>query len=99
MPQLQTVRLPALRLELWHGFIFVNLDPQAAALAPTLAKLEPLWVGYEATGLKALPPVMSDTPLPGNWKVQVENFTDAYHPAHLHIGHHHFSPSTMAHHP
>jgi phenylpropionate dioxygenase-like ring-hydroxylating dioxygenase large terminal subunit len=74
----QTVRLPTLRLELWHGFIFVNLDPQAAPLAPSLAKLEPLWAGYDATGLKALPPVMSDTPLPWNWKVQVENFTDAY---------------------
>jgi phenylpropionate dioxygenase-like ring-hydroxylating dioxygenase large terminal subunit len=92
----QTVRLPTLRLELWHGFIFVNLDPQAAPLAPSLAKLEPLWLGYEATGLKALPPVMSDTPLPWNWKVQVENFTDAYHPEYVHIGTHDFAPSVMA---
>jgi phenylpropionate dioxygenase-like ring-hydroxylating dioxygenase large terminal subunit len=92
----QTVRLPVLRLELWHGFIFVNLDPQAAPLAPTLAKLEPLWAGYEATGLKALPPVISDTPLPWNWKVQVENFTDAYHPEFVHIGTHDFAPSVMA---
>ena len=91
----QTVRLPTLRLELWHGFIFVNLDPQAAPLAPSLAKLEPLWAGYEATGLKALPPAMSDTPLPWNWKVQVENFTDAYHPEYVHIGTHDFAPSVM----
>ena len=88
-----TVRLPVLRLELWHGFIFVNLDPDAAPLAPSLAKLEPLWAGYEATGLKALPPAMSDTPLPWNWKVQVENFTDAYHPEFVHIGTHDFAPS------
>jgi len=33
----QTVRLPTLSLELWHGFIFVNLDPQATPLAPSLA--------------------------------------------------------------
>jgi phenylpropionate dioxygenase-like ring-hydroxylating dioxygenase large terminal subunit len=92
----QTVRLPTLGLELWHGFIFVNLDPQAAPLAPSLAKLEPLWPGYEATGLKALPPTMSDTPLPWNWKVQVENFTDAYHPEYVHIGTHDFAPSVMA---
>ena len=91
----QTVRLPTLRLELWHGFIFVNLDPEAAPLAPSLAKLEPLWAGYEATGLKALPPKMSDTPLPWNWKVQVENFTDAYHPEYVHIGTHDFAPSVM----
>lgn len=92
----KAVRLPVLRLEIWHGFIFINLDQQAAPLAPTLAKLEPLWAGYEATGLKALPPVMSDTPLPWNWKVQVENFTDAYHPEFVHIGTHDFAPSVMA---
>jgi phenylpropionate dioxygenase-like ring-hydroxylating dioxygenase large terminal subunit len=92
----KTVRLPVLRLELWHGFIFVNLDPQAAPLGPSLAKLEPLWAGYEATGLKALPPVMSDTPLPWNWKVHVENFTDAYHPEFVHVGTHDFAPSVMS---
>jgi phenylpropionate dioxygenase-like ring-hydroxylating dioxygenase large terminal subunit len=91
----QTVRLPMLRLELWHGFIFVNLDPEAPPLGPSLAKLEPLWAGYEATGLKALPPAMSDKPLPWNWKVQVENFTDAYHPEYVHIGTHDFAPSVM----
>jgi phenylpropionate dioxygenase-like ring-hydroxylating dioxygenase large terminal subunit len=91
----QTVRLPTLRLELWHGFIFVNLDPEAPPLGPSLAKLEPLWAGYETTGLKALPPAMSDKPLPWNWKVQVENFTDAYHPEYVHIGTHDFAPSVM----
>lgn len=90
------VRLPELRLELWHGFIFVNLDRHAAPLGPSLAKLEALWAGYEATGLEALPPAMSATPLPWNWKVQVENFTDAYHPEFVHIGTHDFAPSVMA---
>ena len=86
---------PMLRLELWHGFIFVNLDEDAPPLAPSLVKLEPLWAGYEATGLKALPPAMGQTPLPWNWKVQVENFTDAYHPEFVHIGTHDFAPSVM----
>jgi len=91
----KTVKLPVLRLELWHGFIFVNLDPDAAALAPSLAKLEPLWAGYEAAGLVAVPPKMSDTPLPWNWKVHVENFTDAYHTEYVHHGTHDFAPSVM----
>lgn len=90
------VRLPELRLELWHGFIFVNLDAHAAPLGPSLAKLELLWAGYEATGLTAVPPAMSDTPLPWNWKVQVENFTDAYHPEFVHVGTHDFAPSILA---
>jgi phenylpropionate dioxygenase-like ring-hydroxylating dioxygenase large terminal subunit len=91
----KTVRLPQLRLELWHGFMFINLDPDAAPLGPSLAKLEPLWAGYEATGLKAMPPKMSDKPLPWNWKVHVENFTDAYHTEYVHIGTHDFAPSAM----
>ena len=91
----QSVRLPMLRLELWHGFIFINLDEKAPPLAPSLAKLEPLWAGYEATGLKAMPPLMSDKPLPWNWKVHVENFTDAYHTEYVHIGTHDFAPSVL----
>ena len=38
---------------------------------------------------------MSDKPLPWNWKVQVENFTDAYHPEFVHSGTHDFAPSVM----
>jgi phenylpropionate dioxygenase-like ring-hydroxylating dioxygenase large terminal subunit len=91
----ETVRLHSLRLEQWHGFLFVNLDPQAAPLGPSLAKLGPLWAGYEATGLIAVPPALSDTPLPWNWKVHVENFTDAYHPEFVHRGTHDFAPSVM----
>jgi phenylpropionate dioxygenase-like ring-hydroxylating dioxygenase large terminal subunit len=87
------VRLPSVRLELWHGFIFVNLDGQASPLGPSLAKVEPFWEGYEAADLVAIPPKMADTPLPWNWKVHVENFTDAYHPEFVHRGTHDFAPS------
>lgn len=85
--------LPAVRLELWHGFIFVNLDGHAPPLAPSLAKVEPFWDGYDAADLVAIPPKLADTPLPWNWKVHVENFTDAYHPEFVHRGTHDFAPS------
>jgi phenylpropionate dioxygenase-like ring-hydroxylating dioxygenase large terminal subunit len=88
-------RLPKLRLELWHGFIFVNLDPEAPPLAPGLAKVEPFWDGYEAADLVGIPPKLADTPLPWNWKVHVENFTDAYHPEFVHRGTHDFAPSVL----
>lgn len=87
------IRLPELRTALWHGFIFINLDGAAAPLAPTLAKVEPFWQGYEAAGLAAILPRMANTPLPWNWKVHVENFTDAYHPEFVHRGTHDFAPS------
>lgn len=89
----QGIRLPEILVELWHGFIFVNLDARASPLAPTLAKVEPFWTGYEAADLVAIPPQLADIPLPWNWKIHVENFTDAYHPEFVHRGTHDFAPS------
>jgi phenylpropionate dioxygenase-like ring-hydroxylating dioxygenase large terminal subunit len=85
--------LEPVRLELWHGFIFVNLDSHAPPLAPSLAKVEPFWAGYEKADLVGVPPRMADTPVPWNWKVQLENFTDAYHTEFVHRGTHDFAPS------
>jgi phenylpropionate dioxygenase-like ring-hydroxylating dioxygenase large terminal subunit len=89
-------RLPSVRLELWHGFIFVNLDTNAEPLAPSLAKVEQFWNGYEDADLVGIPPRLADKPLPWNWKVHVENFTDAYHPEFVHRGTHDFAPSVMS---
>jgi phenylpropionate dioxygenase-like ring-hydroxylating dioxygenase large terminal subunit len=89
----QAVRLPEVRLELWHGFIFINLDPDAPPLGPSLAKIEAYWEGYEAADLVTVPPVRAEKPVPWNWKIQLENFTDAYHPEFVHRGTHDFAPS------
>ncbi|MDB5807530.1 MAG: hypothetical protein JWN73_4852 [Betaproteobacteria bacterium] len=89
----KSVQLPPIRHEIWHGFIFVNLDAEAAPLAPTLAKLEPFWANYEAADLASVPPVANDKVLPWNWKLHLENFTDAYHPEFVHGGTHDFAPS------
>ena len=37
----------ALRVEEWQGFVFVNLDPDAAPLAPTLTSYEPFLANYD----------------------------------------------------
>ena len=89
----KTSKLPEVRLERWHGFIFVNLDPDAQPLAPSLAKVEPFWANYENADLVAVPPTPGDKPLPWNWKIHAENFTDAYHPEFVHRGTHDFAPS------
>jgi phenylpropionate dioxygenase-like ring-hydroxylating dioxygenase large terminal subunit len=88
-----TVRLPAVRHETWHGFIFVNLDGKASPLAPSLVKVEPCWEGYDEADMVTVPPVVATAPVPWNWKVQLENFTDAYHPEFVHLGTHDFAPS------
>mgnify|MGYP000642796231 CR=1 FL=1 len=90
------VRLPPVRVENWHGFLFVNLDDDAPPVADGLAKLEPYWAGYEDADLVAVPPAPADRTLPWNWKVHAENFTDAYHPEFVHRGTHDFAPSVHA---
>lgn len=90
---LKKIKLPSVRLEAWHGFLFVNLDEDAAPLAPSLAKLEPFWENYDEADLVAVPPSHSEEPLPWNWKVHAENFTDAYHPEFVHLVTHDFAPS------
>jgi phenylpropionate dioxygenase-like ring-hydroxylating dioxygenase large terminal subunit len=90
------IRLPRVRLEAWHGFLFVNLDENAEPLAPSLAKLETYWEHYEQADLVSVPPVPADKTLPWNWKLHFENFTDAYHPEFVHKGTHDFAPSVHA---
>jgi phenylpropionate dioxygenase-like ring-hydroxylating dioxygenase large terminal subunit len=89
------VRLPPVRSEIWHGFIFVNLSGDAPPLAPSLVKVEPCWANYPEAEMATVPPVQATTPLPWNWKIQLENFTDAYHPEFVHCGTHDFAPSVL----
>lgn len=71
--------LTGLRIESFHGYLFANLDPNAApmdewypgvreelgAYVPDIAALEPLeWV---------------EIPEHCNWKVSVENYSECYH--------------------
>ena len=90
------VRLPALKLEVWHGFVFVNFDLGAAPLAPRMAALEPLLANFELANLEGpLPEPAARYPF--NWKVMFENNNDGYHANKLHHGHlHDFVPSALA---
>ena len=83
-------RLPRVRVESMHGFVFVNLDPDAASLAdgapgmasdlaalvPRLAELEPVesFAFDSAQGAEWR----------ANWKVVVDNYLECYHCAKAH---------------
>ena len=75
--------LPALPIEVWEGFVFASLDPQAAPLTPELAGLTELLAGYSGVSYQAVEPLVYDSPW--NWKVMVDNFMESYH----HVGVHH----------
>ncbi|AJP71302.1 aromatic ring-hydroxylating oxygenase subunit alpha [Sphingomonas hengshuiensis] len=86
--------LPKLKVELWHGFVFVNFDAEAAPLAPRLAAIEPVVANYEFARLRGPAPAKHE--FAWNWKVQFENNNDGYHANRLHHGLHDYIPSALA---
>ena len=87
--------LPNLAVESWHGFIFVNFNPDAPPLAPTLERYEPYLANYELDHC-VCPGTFTLEDLPWNWKVMFENFNDGYHANRLHQVIQDFCPSEMA---
>ena len=87
--------LPNLAVEVWQGFVFVNLDRDAPPLAPTLARYEPFLEHYHLDECVS-PGTFTLTDLPWNWKVMFENFNDGYHANRLHQVIQDFCPSNLA---
>ncbi|MEO1061179.1 MAG: aromatic ring-hydroxylating dioxygenase subunit alpha [Actinomycetota bacterium] len=87
--------LPSLAVEEWMGFVFVNLDADAAPLAPTLARYEPYIERYDLANV-VCPGTFTLEDMPWNWKVMFENFNDGYHANRLHQYVQDFCPSNMS---
>lgn len=87
--------LPRLAVEEWMGFIFVNFDADAEALAPTLARYEPYIANYDLPNA-VCPGTFTLEGMPWNWKVMFENFNDGYHANRLHQFVQDFCPSNMS---
>lgn len=75
-------RLPSYRLETWRGFIFINLDEDAAPLAPRMRSLESAIANYGIESQRQVLPYEAEWR--GNWKLSAENSMEYYH----HIGLH-----------
>ena len=82
--------IPQLKVEEWMGFIFVNFDPGAEPLAPSLAKLGAEMVNYDVANMVSLP-TLDIAGYPWNWRLMLENFMEPYHNAYLHRGIHDFA--------
>jgi choline monooxygenase len=74
--------LKPLRVETWQGQVFVNLDPDAAPLAESLAgvaeRIAPIRLD-SMTFVKRI-----DYEVACNWKVYVDNFLEGYHVPYVH---------------
>jgi len=85
------LRLPRLKVELWHGFVFAHHDPDAPALAPTLTKAAAAAGPHRLDELVTTEPF--DTgPFPWNWKTTLENGLEPFHTHFLHKPQHDFAP-------
>ncbi|WP_232716766.1 aromatic ring-hydroxylating oxygenase subunit alpha [Gordonia metallireducens] len=96
MAQLRSeTSLPNLKVEIWHGMIFANMDLDAAQLAPQLVKLEEEMEIYGVANLE-LTDLQEFPGLEWNWKGMHENALEPYHTSFVHMGYHEVAPASMA---
>jgi phenylpropionate dioxygenase-like ring-hydroxylating dioxygenase large terminal subunit len=88
-------KLPEFKVEIVLGFIFINFDPDAAPLRPTLAKFEEECKNYDIENLVPMPTIVTEH-LNYNWKILHENALEPYHTLYVHAGYHEMAPATMA---
>ena len=89
------VRLPEFKVETWLGFLFINFDPDAAPLAPRLARVADAVACYDLANAESAQTMTGQ--FGWNWKVMFENNNDGYHASKLHQGPlHDFVPSELA---
>lgn len=72
-----TCRLPEFRSEVWNGFVYASLDPNAAPLAPRLGQLDALLANYRTHEMRIVH--VAEEVWRTNWKCLIENFMEAYH--------------------
>ena len=70
--------LKPLRVEAWEGLVFVDFDPQAKPLLPSLGDLPEYVKDYGLGETVCTRRTVYDYPC--NWKLLVENAMEGYHP-------------------
>ena len=70
-------KLPAIRTEIWQGWIYVTLNEQAASVAGMLAPLAGVTDRYAQEHY--IPVARYDYVWDTNWKLLTENFMESYH--------------------
>jgi hypothetical protein len=88
------IRLPRIRHTIFHGLIFINFDPDAPPLAPSLAKMDAMIAGYDLANLT--PTAASKLDMTSNWKIYQENALEPYHTDVVHRTSHNAAPARLS---
>ncbi|MEM7071626.1 MAG: aromatic ring-hydroxylating dioxygenase subunit alpha [Pseudomonadota bacterium] len=75
----KTICLRQVKTEEMHGFIFVNLDPNAKPMDEWFAGVREKLAKYVPDIAKLAPLEWVEIPEQCNWKVSVENYCECYH--------------------
>ena len=75
-------RLAPVRLELWEGFIYVTLNPDASSVAERLKEFQEIVGQYHMADY--VPVIQQEEVWNTNWKCLFENFMDGYHIHNVH---------------
>ncbi|MDE1186864.1 MAG: aromatic ring-hydroxylating dioxygenase subunit alpha [Pantoea sp.] len=86
--------LPRIRMEIFHGLVFISFDADVPPVAQKLGKLDDEFRGY---GLAELVPgsTFVQQGLEWNWKLHHENALEPYHTSYVHSGYHNAVPSNL----
>ncbi|GHC16269.1 MULTISPECIES: aromatic ring-hydroxylating dioxygenase subunit alpha [Gemmobacter] len=80
----EALGLPAIRCEVWQGWIMVTLNPEAPAPAEALSEVTDLIAPFDMTGYRET--FRENFRWATNWKVLAENFMESYHLPMCHAG-------------
>ncbi|GAB7535099.1 aromatic ring-hydroxylating oxygenase subunit alpha [Burkholderia sp. 3C] len=75
-------RLPAVRCEVWQGWIYLTLNAGAPAVAEQLKELDALVADYDMSAY--VETFYEEHTWDTNWKILAENFMESYHLPMLH---------------
>lgn len=73
----KSICLPEIRTEVWHGWIYITLNPDAPAVAEALNELDAIVAPYNMEHY--VPVLKEDHVWQTNWKLLTENFMEGYH--------------------
>ncbi|MFT5115401.1 MAG: phenylpropionate dioxygenase-like ring-hydroxylating dioxygenase large terminal subunit [Parasphingorhabdus sp.] len=81
---IRNCKLPEFKCEIWHGFIFVNLDSNAESFidSETVRQIEPMVKNMHIEDMQLLFSIEQEWD--ANWKCLVENFLEGYHLSTVH---------------
>jgi phenylpropionate dioxygenase-like ring-hydroxylating dioxygenase large terminal subunit len=69
--------LKSAKVEIWGGFVFINMDTEAGRLLDYLGPIPELMKAYRMEDMVIVKDVV--LPMPCNWKVGLEAFLEGYH--------------------